>query len=94
MNTLPVPHNRFPWVAVAPVAAIVDVAFAPTYYIKYSFDSPPLTVLEHVHGVIATAWIALHIAQARLIAVHKRGTPPAARCVHGVRRAMLVVEAL
>ena len=69
MNTTILPRNRFPLVAVTVVATLVAVAFARTYYIKYLFDSPPLTVLEHAHGVIATAWIALHIAQARIIAV-------------------------
>jgi len=69
MNTIILPRNRFPFVAATVVAALVGVAFARTYYIKYLFDSPPLTVLEHVHGVIATAWIALHLLQARLIAV-------------------------
>jgi hypothetical protein len=69
MNTTSLPANRFPLVAATVVAGIVIVAFARTYYIKYLFDSPPLTLLEHVHGVIATAWIGLHVAQARLIAV-------------------------
>lgn len=69
MNTTILPTNRFPLVAATVVAAIVIVAFARTYYIKFLFDSPPLTLLEHVHGVIATAWIGLHVAQARLIAV-------------------------
>lgn len=69
MNTTVLPTNRFPLVAATVIAAIVIVAFARTYYIKYFFDSPPLTVLQHVHGALATAWIGLHIAQARLIAV-------------------------
>jgi hypothetical protein len=69
MNTTILPTNRFPLVAATVVAAIVIVAFARTYYIKFLFDSPPLTVLQHVHGLIATVWIGLHVAQARLIAV-------------------------
>lgn len=69
MNTAILPKNRFPFVAATVVAAVVGVAFARTYYIKYLFVSPPLTVLEHVHGIIATAWIVLHVVQARLIAV-------------------------
>jgi hypothetical protein len=69
MNTTALPTNRFPLVAATVVAAIVIVAFARTYYIKFLFDSPPLTVLQHVHGLIATVWIGLHVAQARLIAV-------------------------
>ena len=78
MNTAILPRNRFPLVAATVVAAIVGVAFARTYYIKYLFVSPPLTVLEHVHGVIATAWIALHVARARLVAASRaagRGRP-------------------
>ncbi len=68
MSTQNLPQYRFPLVAAAVVAAIVGVAFARTYYIKYLFDSPPLTALAHLHGVIATLWIALHVAQAWLVA--------------------------
>jgi hypothetical protein len=70
MNTTHLTHNRFHWVAASVLAAIVGVAFARTYYIKYLFDSPPLTVLVHVHGALATAWIVLHVIQARLVAAH------------------------
>jgi hypothetical protein len=69
MSTVTLPHHRFHLAAATVVAAIVGIAFARTYYIKYLFDSPPLTVQAHVHGVLATLWIALHVAQARLVAV-------------------------
>lgn len=94
MNTLVASHNRFPLVAASVVAAIVGVAFARTYYIKYLFDSPPLSVLEHVHGVIATVWIALHVAQARLVAVRNLALHRRLGVFTALVGVALVVEAL
>src|SRR4029453_7111901 len=34
-------------------------------------DNPPLARAEHLHGLIATVWIALHYTQARLVAAHR-----------------------
>lgn len=70
MNTL-VARYRFHAVAVAGLAAAVLAGFAKTYYFRTFFDSPPLPRAEHVHGILATVWIALHYTQARLVAVHR-----------------------
>lgn len=44
------------------------VGFGPTYYAKGLFATPPLpSPLVHVHGLLMTAWVALFIAQVRLI---------------------------
>jgi hypothetical protein len=48
--------------------AIVFAGFAPTYYLKGAFGTPELTALKHIHGIVMTAWFALFLVQARLIA--------------------------
>ena len=35
------------------------------------FDVPPLTLMAHLHGLLATMWLMLHYTQARLIAAHR-----------------------
>ena len=53
---------------VAVVAALVAFAgFARTIH-QGAVDGPPLTDLVHAHGVVMTAWVALFLAQARLVA--------------------------
>lgn len=53
-----------------PVAMLIAVivGFAPTYYLKTAFGTPPLPVLYHVHGAAFTAWMLLLILQPALIA--------------------------
>lgn len=76
MNTI-IARNRFSSLAIAAVAAVTVVSFARTYYLKFLFGLPPLTLAAHLHGLLATAWLVLHYTQARLIAarrveLHKR----------------------
>jgi hypothetical protein len=61
----------FPAVAIT-MALIVFAGFAPTYYLKYQFNGPPLSLLKMVHGAAFTAWIALLITQTGLIASNRR----------------------
>jgi hypothetical protein len=70
MNTL-IARNRFQAVAVAALGAAVFVGFAKTYYFRIFFDMKPLAQAAHLHGIIATVWIALHYVQARLVAAHR-----------------------
>lgn len=70
MNTIII-RNRFPQVVVAALAAVTIIAFSRTYYLRVWFDLPPLSRAAHVHGLLATLWLALHFTQARLIAVHR-----------------------
>jgi hypothetical protein len=70
MNTT-VTRNRFPLWAAAAVAVAVIVGFARTYYLRSYFELPPLTRMAHIHGLLATLWIALHYTQARLVAAHR-----------------------
>lgn len=71
-----VERRLYTWAAI--VALLVMFAgFARTYFLKLAFDTPPLTLLLHVHGVVMTAWFVLFAVQARLVAngrtdVHRR----------------------
>ena len=70
MNTV-LARYRFHAVAVAALAATVFAGFAKTYYFKIFLDSAPLATAAHLHGIIATLWVALHYTQARLVAAHR-----------------------
>lgn len=51
---------------------IVLVGFAPTYYLKSLFGTPPLpSAYVHVHGLTMTAWVLLFVAQVRLISARR-----------------------
>lgn len=51
----------------AVAALIVFVGFAPTFYLRAFFASPPLSSLLVVHGIASTAWIVLLLVQTLLI---------------------------
>ena len=58
-------------------AVVVFVGFAPTYFLRASYESTPLPTYLRVHGFLFTLWIGLFIAQTALIAtrrtnVHRR----------------------
>jgi hypothetical protein len=56
------------WVA----AFVVLAGFAPTYYLKVHFGTPPLpSGLVHLHGLLMTAWFALFVVQVRLVATRR-----------------------
>ena len=71
-------HDRRFYTGMALVAAaIVFAGFAPTYFLRGSYQSTPLPTYLHVHGFLFTTWIALFIAQTSLVAarrtdVHRR----------------------
>src|SRR5262245_13851611 len=61
--------NRTFAVAVAAVMFVVNFAgFAPTFFLRPYFDVPRIPLYLYVHGVVGTAWFALVVAQALLIA--------------------------
>lgn len=66
-----VPRPRFHVIAVYAIAALVFVGFARTFFLKYWFETPPLTKLLHLHGAVFTSWLVLHYTQARLIAARR-----------------------
>ena len=58
-------------------AVVVFVGFAPTYYLRASYQPTPLPTYLQVHGFLFTTWIALFIVQTSLVAtrrtnVHRR----------------------
>ena len=61
----------FPLMAIT-MALIVLVGFAPTYYLKYQFNGPPLSLLKVIHGAAFTGWIALLVTQTGLVASNRR----------------------
>ena len=54
------------WVAIA-AAAIVFAGFAPTYYLKVWFGTPPLPWLVHLHGALMTSWLLMFLIQVQLV---------------------------
>jgi hypothetical protein len=58
-------------------AVVVFVGFAPTYFLRASYQSASLPTYLHAHGFLFTTWIALFITQTTLVAarrtnVHRR----------------------
>lgn len=66
------------------MALTVFAGFAPTFYLRSAFGSPPtvtgattLSPLAIMHGIVFTAWVALFLVQTSLVAtrrvaVHRR----------------------
>ncbi len=55
---------------------LIFAGFAPSFYLRSVIPTPPgvlppLTQLTRVHGVVFTAWLALFLAQASLIAADR-----------------------
>lgn len=47
---------------------VVLIGFAPTYYLKPLFNTPPIPrIVIHIHGLVMAIWVALFIAQVYLI---------------------------
>jgi hypothetical protein len=70
MNTSTI-RPQFQVLILAALCAAAIVGFARTYYLRFLFELPPLTRAAHVHGLLATLWLALHFTQARLIAARR-----------------------
>ena len=74
------------WTAIVS-SLIIFIGFTQTFYLKGLFNTPALSNLLLVHGLVMTLWFALFITQTRLVAagrtdLHRR---------LGVAGAMLVV---
>ena len=53
-------------------AVIIFVGFAPSFYLKSVIHAPPpLSLLTVTHGLVFTAWVALFVTQAALIATKR-----------------------
>lgn len=71
-NTLRLsPDRRFFVAAAIGALVIVFAGFAPTYFLKFLYDTPALPRLVQLHGAVMTAWFLLFFAQTALIAGHR-----------------------
>jgi hypothetical protein len=83
--------DRRIYTGAAVVAALVVLAgFARTYYAKAVFATPELNALQHLHGLVMTAWFTLFIVQVRLAATARIQTHRRLGA-YGVLVAVLVV---
>jgi FtsH-binding integral membrane protein len=65
-----VEHRFFTAMAIA-IAITVLAGFARTYYLRAYFDSPPISPLLHLHGLVFSSWVALFVAQISLVAADR-----------------------
>ena len=62
-------NDRAFYTGIAVAAALtVLVGFSRTYFLRTYFETEPLEVAFHVHGLVFSAWIALFVAQTSLVA--------------------------
>jgi hypothetical protein len=61
-------EHRFYSLAAVVAILVVFAGFARTFYLKYAFGTPPLSLLLLVHGLVMTSWFLLFIAQTQLVA--------------------------
>jgi hypothetical protein len=66
------PDRRFYVGLSLALAATAFVGFAPTYYLGRWFAALPLPPLVQLHGALFSAWLALLVGQATLIAAGRR----------------------
>ena len=64
-------HRRFYFCTAVGASTIVFVGFAPSYFLKGFFGTPPLYPLLHFHGFIMTSWFVLFATQSWLIETHR-----------------------
>jgi uncharacterized membrane protein YozB (DUF420 family) len=76
-------EHRFFTVMALIALLIALIGFAPSYYLRGLGGLEPLTTLVHLHGVLATAWLLLFVAQTSLVSagrtdLHRRLGPAGA----------------
>lgn len=65
-------HDRIFHTGIALAFLVTAIAgFAPTYFLKEFYHTPPLTPLLHVHGLVFTGWLLLLLTQSALVAAHR-----------------------
>lgn len=73
------------------IAATVFAGFAPTYFLKSYFGSPPLIPLLHLHGLVFSSWIVLLLTQTTLVAANRTDIHRRLGIAGGVIAATMVV---
>jgi hypothetical protein len=75
MNALLTAHRRFDrrfYFGAGVVAlGLVFWGFAPSYYLKLIFGTPPLATRLHIHGAVMSSWLVLFFVQACLISARR-----------------------
>ena len=67
--------DRFVFTVLFAAALVLGIAgFAPTYFLKYWFETPPLTLRVHIHALLFTAWLCLLLYQSVLIRTRNYAT--------------------
>jgi hypothetical protein len=70
--TLPASGSRgLYFYAVLGAAIVVFAGFAPSYFLKAFFGTPPLYPLLHLHGLVMTSWFVLFATQSWLVETHR-----------------------
>lgn len=67
----PRPARRFEFGMAIAFLVTALCGFAPSYYLKAAFPTPPLPPLVHVHALLFTSWLVLLLVQSGLIRAHR-----------------------
>jgi hypothetical protein len=76
------------------MALAIIVGFAPTYYLKAAYGTPPLAPLYHFHGLLFSAWMALLIVQPALVAAGRTDVHRRIGAIGGIWAGVMAVTAL
>src|ERR671910_2855207 len=55
------------------IVLTIFAGFAPSYYLKGVFGTPPISTFLHLHGILFTSWILLFLTQTSLVAAGRTG---------------------
>lgn len=61
-------ERRMYTIAALVAIAVVFAGFARTYYLKLAFDTPALTLVQQLHGLVMSSWFVLFLVQVQLVA--------------------------
>jgi len=79
--------DRFFLIMAVVLLIITAVGFAPTFYLRFLFEGPPLTTILVVHGVFSSLWVLVFVLQVSLIhgskVRHHRRIGPVAGAIAG-----------
>lgn len=60
-------HSLYTWASLAALV-VVFAGFSRTFFLKSIYQTPELTALPILHGVVMTLWFVLFLVQVRLVA--------------------------
>lgn len=66
-------ERRFYLIVTVLFLLLVLWTFAPTYFFKFLFATPPLSPLLHVHALVMAGWVALLVLQSALVTARRVG---------------------